>query len=51
MRYMSGGSLADRLKQYGSVGAGGTYEPLPLREITNAREKPQPILRPAIPGG
>jgi serine/threonine protein kinase len=32
---------------YGSIGTGATYEPLPLPEITNPREQPQPVLRPA----
>jgi len=34
---------------YGTIGAGATYEPLPLPEtfFTNPREKPQPALRPA----
>lgn len=34
---------------YGSLGTGGEYQPLPLPEITNPKEKPQPVLRP-IPG-
>ncbi len=33
---------------YGSIGTGASYEPLPLPIITNPREKPQPVLRPAI---
>jgi serine/threonine-protein kinase len=32
---------------YGSLGTGAQYTPLPLPEITNPREKPLPILRPA----
>ena len=32
---------------YGSIGTGATYEPMPLPEITNPREQPQPVLRPA----
>lgn len=31
---------------YGTIGTGAQYSPLPLPEITNPREKPQPILRP-----
>jgi len=31
----------------GSIGTGTQYEPLPLPAITNPREKPYPILRPA----
>ncbi|MCI0520127.1 MAG: serine/threonine protein kinase [Chloroflexi bacterium] len=32
---------------YGSIGTGASYTPLPLPEITDPREKPQPALRPA----
>jgi Tol biopolymer transport system component len=32
---------------YGSIGTGGSYEPLPLPEISDPEEKPQPVLRPA----
>jgi len=32
---------------YGSIGSGAQYEPLPLPVLTNPREKPQPVLRPA----
>ena len=35
------------LVEYGSVGSGATYTPLPLPEISNPKEKPQAILRPA----
>jgi tRNA A-37 threonylcarbamoyl transferase component Bud32 len=35
---------------YGSIGTGATYEPLPLPEISNPREQPQPVLRPAAGG-
>jgi len=35
------------LVQYGSIGTGAQYQPLPLPAITNPKEKPQPILRPA----
>ncbi len=31
----------------GSIGTGSQYEPLPLPAISNPREKPYPILRPA----
>jgi len=31
----------------GTFGTGAQYEPLPLPAITNPREKPQPVLRPA----
>ncbi len=33
---------------YGSLGTGAVYEPLPLPVITDPREKPQPVLRPAL---
>jgi len=33
---------------YGDVGTGASFEPLPLPEISNPRESPQPVLRPAI---
>jgi serine/threonine protein kinase len=33
---------------YGSIGTGATYEPLPLPEITNPRERPGAVLRPAV---
>jgi len=32
---------------YGSIGTGATFEPLPLPAITNPREQPLPVLRPA----
>jgi hypothetical protein len=35
---------------YGSIGTGATFEPLPLPEITDPREQPQPVLRPAAGG-
>jgi hypothetical protein len=35
--------------QYGTLGTGLTYEPLPLPEIPNVNESPLPILRPAQP--
>jgi serine/threonine protein kinase len=35
---------------YGSIGTGATYEPLPLPEITDPREQPQAVLRPATTG-
>jgi serine/threonine protein kinase len=31
---------------YGSIGTGEQYEPLPLPDITDPRERPQPVLRP-----
>jgi serine/threonine protein kinase len=34
---------------YGSLGTGATYQPLPLPEISDPREQPQPVLRPAAP--
>jgi len=34
---------------YGSLGTGATYQPLPIPEITDPREQPQPVLRPAAP--
>jgi serine/threonine protein kinase len=33
---------------YGSIGTGENYEPLPLPEITDPEERPQPVLRPAL---
>jgi hypothetical protein len=32
---------------FGSIGTGQIYEPLPLPEITDPKEQPQPVLRPA----
>ena len=32
---------------FGSIGTGASYEPLPLPEITDPKERPQPVLRPA----
>ncbi|MGB3699861.1 MAG: hypothetical protein WA997_01200, partial [Anaerolineales bacterium] len=32
---------------FGSIGTGENYEPLPLPEITDPKERPQPVLRPA----
>ena len=34
---------------FGSIGTGQRYEPLPLPEITDPKESPQPVLRPFIP--
>jgi serine/threonine protein kinase len=34
---------------FGSISTGETYEPLPLPDIIDPRERPQPVLRPAIP--
>lgn len=34
---------------FGSIGTGEQYEPLPLPEITDPKEQPQPVLRPATP--
>jgi len=34
---------------FGSIGTGASYEPLPLPEITDPKERPQPVLRPSIP--
>ena len=34
---------------FGSIGTGASYEPLPLPDITDPKERPQPQLRPAIP--
>jgi hypothetical protein len=31
---------------YGDIGSGTDFQPLPLPEISNPREKPQPVLRP-----
>jgi hypothetical protein len=33
---------------FGSIGTGAMYEPLPLPEIADPKERPQPVLRPAI---
>lgn len=35
------------LVPYGTIGTGAQYTPLPLPEIADPREKPQPVLRPA----
>lgn len=47
--YLSGSNSTTQLYYipYGSVGSNAKYEPLPLPEITNPREKPLPVLRPA----
>jgi serine/threonine protein kinase len=34
---------------FGSIGTGEQYEPLPLPDITDPRERPQPVLRPVNP--
>jgi serine/threonine-protein kinase len=34
---------------FGSIGTGESYEPLPLPEITDPKEQPQPVLRPVAP--
>jgi serine/threonine protein kinase len=49
--FLQGANSASQiyLVPYGSIGTGAEYTPLPLPDITNAREKPQPILRPAKP--
>jgi len=48
--YLQGSSSTTQLYYipYGSIGTGATYEPLPLPIITDPREKPQPVLRPAL---
>jgi hypothetical protein len=48
--YLQGSNSVTRLFliDYGSIGTGAQYEPLPLPDITDPREKPQPVLRPAI---
>jgi hypothetical protein len=48
--YLRGSSSTTQLYYipYGSIGTGAKYEPLPLPVITNPREKPQPVLRPAL---
>jgi branched-chain amino acid transport system substrate-binding protein len=33
--------------RFGTIGTGQIYEPLPLPEITDPKERPQPVLRPA----
>jgi len=33
----------------GSIGSGESYQPLPIPEITDPSEQPQPVLRPAQP--
>ncbi len=47
--YLQGSSSTTQLYYipYGSIGTGASYEPLPLPEISDPREKPQPVLRPA----
>jgi dipeptidyl aminopeptidase/acylaminoacyl peptidase len=51
--YLSGSRCITQIYylEAGSLGTGGNFEPLPLPEITDPKEKPQPILRPAVPGG
>jgi eukaryotic-like serine/threonine-protein kinase len=34
---------------FGSIGSGEQYEPLPLPDITDPKERPEPALRPAAP--
>jgi serine/threonine protein kinase len=34
---------------FGTIGTGEQYQALPLPEFTDPRERPQPVLRPAIP--
>ena len=34
---------------FGSIGTGESYEPLPLPDIADPKERPQPVLRPATP--
>ena len=48
--YLQGSSSTTQLYYipYGSLGTGVTYEPLPLPEIGDPKEKPQPVLRPAL---
>ncbi len=48
--YLQGSQSATQLYliPYGEIGAGGSFEPLALPEITDPREKPQPVLRPVI---
>jgi len=50
--YLGGSNSTTQLYYipYGSIGTGAQYTPLPLPDITNPREKPQPILRPASGG-
>lgn len=48
--YLQGANSTTQLYYipYGTIGTGGKYEPLPLPVITDPREKPQPVLRPAL---
>jgi serine/threonine protein kinase len=48
--YLAGSGSTTQLYYipYGTIGSGAKYEPLPLPEITDPREKPQPVLRPAL---
>jgi serine/threonine protein kinase len=34
---------------FGTIGTGEQYQPLPLPEFSDPRERPQPVLRPATP--
>lgn len=47
--FLQGASSTTKLYlvPYGSIGTGAQFTPLPLPDIVNAKEKPQPILRPA----
>ena len=47
--YEAGAKAELYLVPYGTIGAGATYEPLPIPDefFTNPKAKPQPVLRPA----
>jgi eukaryotic-like serine/threonine-protein kinase len=47
--YLQGSQSTTQLYMipYGEIGSGSAFKPLPLPEITDPREKPQPVLRPA----
>jgi serine/threonine-protein kinase len=47
--YLAGSSSQTEIYYvpYASIGSGGSYDPLPLPPITDPRESPWPVLRPA----
>jgi serine/threonine protein kinase len=51
--YLGGASSTTQIYYvpYASIGTGASFEPLPIPEITNPKEKPQPILRAAQSDG
>jgi Tol biopolymer transport system component len=48
--YLQGANSTTQLYYipFGSVGTGASFDPLPLPELSDPRESPQPVLRPAL---